>query len=291
MPSRKRRVVTAIGVAAVTACAVFPSALIRASVDQSAGLRIVVIEGEDAVNIIQQKTAVAPIVEVRDRNDQPVAGAIVRFAVQGGRATFGGAQTLTVTTNAVGQAVATGLTPTASGALQISASAAFQGQTAAAVTITQTNVMTAAQAASLSGAAGGNAGAGASGGAAAGGHSMGLIVGGLAAAGAGVGAIVAATGDSSEPAATASATEATFSGRTEVTPGITFRLFRSTPPINVATTGNYRFRVSFSSPADCALLLGVCPTVGNCHDGLRGGSDPGVCRGGRMDVHTRSGRL
>ncbi len=97
---------------------------------QAPGLKIVVVEGEDAVNIIQQKTAVAPIVEVRDRNDQPVAGAIVRFAVQGGRATFGGAQTLTVTTNAVGQAVATGLTPTASGALQISATAAFQGQTA-----------------------------------------------------------------------------------------------------------------------------------------------------------------
>ncbi len=103
MPSRERRVVTATGVAAVTACAVFPSALVRASVDQSAGLRIVVIEGEDAVNIIQQKTAVAPIVEVRDRNDQPVAGAIVRFAIHGGRATFGGAQTLTVTTNAVGR--------------------------------------------------------------------------------------------------------------------------------------------------------------------------------------------
>src|SRR5687768_15883087 len=29
------------------------------------GLRIVVIEGEGAVNIIQQKTAVAPVVEVR----------------------------------------------------------------------------------------------------------------------------------------------------------------------------------------------------------------------------------
>ena len=57
----------------------------------SPGLKIVVIEGEDAINVIQQKTAVAPIVEVRDRNDQPVAGATVRFAIQGGRATFNGA--------------------------------------------------------------------------------------------------------------------------------------------------------------------------------------------------------
>lgn len=31
-------------------------------------LRIVVLEGEDAVNIIQQRTAITPVVEVRDRN-------------------------------------------------------------------------------------------------------------------------------------------------------------------------------------------------------------------------------
>jgi hypothetical protein len=80
-------------------------------------LRIVVIAGEDAINVIQQKTAVAPVIEVRDRNDQPVAGATVRFAIQGGRATFNGARTLTLTTNAAGQAAATGLTPTGTGAL------------------------------------------------------------------------------------------------------------------------------------------------------------------------------
>src|SRR5262245_6484325 len=92
-----------------------------------APLRIVVIAGEDAVNIIQQKTAVAPLVEVRDRNDQPVAGALVNFAIRSGRATFGSARTLSVTTDAVGRAVAAGLTPTGTGTLQISASAAFQG--------------------------------------------------------------------------------------------------------------------------------------------------------------------
>jgi hypothetical protein len=42
---------------------------------QAPALRIVVIAGEHAVNIVQQKSAVAPIVEVGDRNDQPVAGA------------------------------------------------------------------------------------------------------------------------------------------------------------------------------------------------------------------------
>src|SRR5262245_51732369 len=53
-------------------------------------LKIVVIKGEDAVNIIQQKTAVAPIVEVRDKNDLPVGGASVTFAVSGSGATFAG---------------------------------------------------------------------------------------------------------------------------------------------------------------------------------------------------------
>ena len=79
---------------------------------QSSGVHIVVVEGKDAVNIVQQKTAVAPVVEVRDRNDQPVAGAVVRFAVTRGRATFNGARTLTVATNAAGRAAATGFAPT-----------------------------------------------------------------------------------------------------------------------------------------------------------------------------------
>lgn len=111
-------------------------------------LKIVVIEGEGAVNIIQQKTAVAPVVEVRDRNDQPVAGAVVTFAIRSGRGTFGGGlRTLSVTTNATGRAAAAGFSPTASGAVQINVAASFQGQTAAA-TIAQTNVATAAQATS-----------------------------------------------------------------------------------------------------------------------------------------------
>src|SRR5262245_590457 len=165
--------------------------------EQSSALRIVVVEGEDAVNIIQQKTAVAPVVEVRDRNDQPVAGAVVNFAIRSGRATFNGARTLSVTTDAAGRAAPAGFAPTGSGALQISASAVFQGQTAAAITIAQTNVLTAAQAAavaSASGAGGSGSAASASAGASAGSGGGGLsgttlgILGGAAAGG-----LVAAT--------------------------------------------------------------------------------------------------
>jgi hypothetical protein len=144
-------------------------ALLAATVSaQTAGLRIVVIEGEDGVNIIQQKTAVRPLVEVRDRNNLPVPGALVTFSIEGGKAaSFGGASTLTVATNAAGQAAVTSLTPSAAGAFQIQVQAAFQGQLASA-TIAQTNVLTAAQAAAASatagtGGAGGSAGGGAGG--------------------------------------------------------------------------------------------------------------------------------
>ena len=141
--------------------------LLGQNASPQAALRVLVIEGEDAVNIIQQKTAVRPVIEVRDRNNLPVSGALVTFSIEGGKAaTFGGASTLTVATNAAGQAAVTGLTPSAAGAFQIQVSAAFQGQVATA-TIAQTNVMTAAQAAAASAATGtgGSASGGSAGGA------------------------------------------------------------------------------------------------------------------------------
>jgi len=167
---------------------------------QAPPLRIVVLSGEESVNVIQQKTAVAPLIEVRDRNNNPVAGAMVKFAIQGGKsAAFqGGATTMSVATNAAGQAVATGLTPLTTGAVNISVEAAFQGQVVTAA-ITQVNVMTAAEAAAAAGATGAGSGGGAAGagGGAAGGAGGGIsgttigIVSGVAAAGA-VGAVAGA---------------------------------------------------------------------------------------------------
>lgn len=107
------------------------------------------------------ETAVAPVVEVRDRNDQPVAGALVSFTINGGRnARFaGGLRSVTLSTNAAGRAAATTATPTGSGAVQMNVAATFQGQTATA-TITQSNVATAAQASAASNASGGSASGG-----------------------------------------------------------------------------------------------------------------------------------
>lgn len=113
-------------------------------------LRIIVVEGEDAVNVLQQKTAIAPLVEVRDRNNLPVAGATVQFVIQqaGGGATvsFANAQTAaTVTTNAAGRAAAPQLQALRGGAVRINVNAAFQNAKAT-TTITQTNFATLADA-------------------------------------------------------------------------------------------------------------------------------------------------
>jgi hypothetical protein len=114
---------------------------------QEQGLKIVVIAGEDSVNIIDRKTAVAPVVEVRDRNDLPVAGVLVRFTIDGKAAAFqNGLQTVSVTTNTVGRAAVAQLNPLSSGAIQIQVQASYQGQVATA-TIQQANFTTAAEAA------------------------------------------------------------------------------------------------------------------------------------------------
>jgi len=183
-PMRVVLLVLALGMSAVVPAA------------QSPALRIVVIEGEDAVNIIQQNTAVRPLVEVRDRNNLPVPGVLVTFSIEGGKAaSFGGVSSLTVATNAAGQAAVTGLTPSAAGAFQIQVQAAFQGQVATA-TIAQTNVLTAAQAAAAGGAAGsgsaGSAGGGTTGGAT-GGASGGATGGASGAAGGAAGGGLSAT--------------------------------------------------------------------------------------------------
>jgi hypothetical protein len=94
---------------------------------RAAALTIVVVEGEGAVNIIQQKTAVAPVIEVRDRNDQPVAGA--SCALRFRKAGFVQQRAhVSVTSDAAGRATAAGLTATSAAPLQITAVGGVQGQ-------------------------------------------------------------------------------------------------------------------------------------------------------------------
>ncbi len=109
-------------------------------------LKIIVISGEDAVNIVKKKTAVQPVVEVRDKNDLPVAGIAVTFSTPSysPSATFlDGSHSFTVVTNSAGRATVTGMKPVGTGSFKISVSATGAGAAGAAV-IAQSNALTAA---------------------------------------------------------------------------------------------------------------------------------------------------
>ena len=77
-------------------------------------LQIMILDGEGALNNIQERTAREPIVQVQDENHKPVAGALVLFSIRGSDSGAGGtfangASQLSVTTGPDGNAVAHGL--------------------------------------------------------------------------------------------------------------------------------------------------------------------------------------
>jgi len=151
-------------------------------------LSIVVVAGENGVNIVTKKTAVQPIIEVRDKNNLPVTGAVVNFISpdQAPSVVFSnGERTFTVVTNDTGRAAVSGMRPVGTGAFRIQVTASVtsttQGHTIATATISQRNFDTTEAAARAGAASGAAAGTRA-------GLSTGVliaIIGGVAAAGAG----------------------------------------------------------------------------------------------------------
>jgi len=107
-------------------------------------LIINIVEGEGTLNNIKQRVNREPIVQVEDENHKPIAGAAVVFFLPTsgpGGAFANGSQTLTVTTDSLGRAAATGIRPNQqTGQMQIRVTASANGLTASA-TITQMNVV------------------------------------------------------------------------------------------------------------------------------------------------------
>ena len=104
-------------------------------------LRIVVLEGEGAINNISEQRAKEPVVRVMDAEFRPIAGASVTFLTTelGASASFPSGNTLTTTSDVKGEAVGRGLRPNnVAGPFQIRVTATYRGQTAMAV-INQTN--------------------------------------------------------------------------------------------------------------------------------------------------------
>ncbi len=137
-------------------CAVLPlflldgPAVLCAQNGQQAALApklfIEIIEGDNALNNVRQRTSRETIVEVQDENHKPVAGAAVLFTLPSngpGGVFLNGARTLSVNTDASGRATMQGMKLSKKGKFQIQVNATYQGLTAARV-ITQTNVVGAA---------------------------------------------------------------------------------------------------------------------------------------------------
>jgi hypothetical protein len=120
--------------AALVIYAVFHTSVVLA---QTPGIKIVVVEGQGAINNIQQKRAKEPVVQVVDAANAPVTGASVTFLLpdSGASAFFGTTnRMLTIQTDAKGQAVGHGLRPNSTpGRFQIRVTASYQGETASAV--------------------------------------------------------------------------------------------------------------------------------------------------------------
>lgn len=103
--------------------------------DAAPQYKLVIVRGENAQNNIKKGRATRPVVEVRDRNNNPVAGVAVTFLLPGNGPSgsfVGGGQTATVTTNAQGQAAASFTPNSVPGKFNVNVSATVNGQSIAA---------------------------------------------------------------------------------------------------------------------------------------------------------------
>jgi len=116
--------------------------LVTSAASGAESLRVVVLEGDGAINNIRIQRAKEPVVRVETAAGSPVAGAAVTFLAptQGPGVVFiGGGLTTTVITDAEGRAIGRGLKPNKiGGQFEIRVSASYQGSSATA-RIIQTN--------------------------------------------------------------------------------------------------------------------------------------------------------
>jgi hypothetical protein len=105
-------------------------------------ISIRVLEGDNAINSIRMKRGHDPVVQVLNATGEPLAGATVSFLLPptGAGATFSdGGLSLTVQTDARGNAVGRRLTPNrVEGPFRIRVTASWRGESASA-TLSQTN--------------------------------------------------------------------------------------------------------------------------------------------------------
>jgi len=130
-----------------------PLNLARAQQPPSDDLKIVIVNGDNVTNNAKKRVAQPLVVEVHDRNNRPVAGALVLFALptSGPSATFaGGSKVLSLTTDQAGRVAVTGMKANnVAGSFKINVTASSNGRTTTAV-IANTNIIAATTIAGLS---------------------------------------------------------------------------------------------------------------------------------------------
>lgn len=104
----------------------------QAPAGRTAGLRILVLEGQNSLNSVVTGSAISPLVQVLDSLDRPVVGADVTFEVlpTGPGGTFGDRPIATTKTDYSGQATAAFTANRTPGAFSIKVTASFAGETA-----------------------------------------------------------------------------------------------------------------------------------------------------------------
>ena len=109
-------------------------------------LKVIIVDGDEAANVVAERLAAEPVIEVRDKDDRRVPGAVVRFVIRKTRdrliASFGNGQAEVRTlTDYAGRASVNAVSPVEAGSFQIDVEVSYRGQTGKAV-IRQTNFPT-----------------------------------------------------------------------------------------------------------------------------------------------------
>jgi len=108
-----------------------PGVLAQAA-DKQPRLHIEILKGDSGVNTLGSDVVVQPVVQVRDRNNQPLADVAVTFTApnDGPSATFlNGSRSITLMTDSSGEAILLGMKPINPGKFQIAVSASVGSET------------------------------------------------------------------------------------------------------------------------------------------------------------------
>jgi hypothetical protein len=108
------------------------------------GFHLVVISGNDGINVLKKKMTVRPVVQVLDGSDHPVAGAVVIFTAPSSGASVrfdGDTRSAMLVSGSDGRVTVAGLTAVNTGSFVYRIRAVYQEQEATA-TVAQTNVAT-----------------------------------------------------------------------------------------------------------------------------------------------------